>query len=133
MNSPGTENITTRELLEKRVSFIPKWFTLHEMFVGVGASRVRKLFETAKENEPCVIFIDEIDAIGRQRGAGLAGGNDEREQTLNELLTKMDGFNKDSSIIVLGATNRADILDSALTRPGRLVERLRRITGYRRW
>ena len=90
-----------------------------EMFVGVGASRVRGLFEQAKENQPCVIFIDEIDAVGRQRGAGFAGGNDEREQTLNQLLTNMDGFEKDTGIIVLAATNRADILDAALTRPGR--------------
>lgn len=90
-----------------------------EMFVGVGASRVRKLFQRAKELSPCVIFLDEIDAIGRQRGAGLAGGNDEREQTLNEILTNMDGFIKNEGIIVIGATNRVDILDNALTRPGR--------------
>ena len=90
-----------------------------EMFVGVGASRVRSLFQRAKELSPCVIFLDEIDAIGRQRGAGLAGGNDEREQTLNEILTNMDGFIKNEGIIVIAATNRADILDSALTRPGR--------------
>lgn len=90
-----------------------------EMFVGVGASRVRNLFQRAKELSPCVIFLDEIDAIGRQRGAGLAGGNDEREQTLNEILTNMDGFIKNEGIIVIAATNRADILDSALTRPGR--------------
>ena len=90
-----------------------------EMFVGVGASRVRDLFNSAGESSPSVIFIDEIDAIGRQRGTGLAGGNDEREQTLNQILTNMDGFTKDTGIIVLGATNRADILDSALTRPGR--------------
>ena len=90
-----------------------------EMFVGVGASRVRNLFNTAKENSPCVIFIDEIDAIGRQRGAGVNTGNDEREQTLNQILTNMDGFEKADGIIVLGATNRADILDSALVRPGR--------------
>ena len=90
-----------------------------EMFVGVGASRVRRLFDTAEENKPCIIFIDEIDAVGRQRGAGFAGGNDEREQTLNQILTNMDGFNKEDGIIVLAATNRADILDSALTRPGR--------------
>ncbi len=90
-----------------------------EMFVGVGASRVRKLFEVAKENKPCVIFIDEIDAIGRQRGAGINGGNDEREQTLNQILTNMDGFEKSDGIVVLAATNRVDILDSALTRPGR--------------
>ena len=90
-----------------------------EMFVGVGASRVRSLFQRAKELSPCVIFLDEIDAIGRQRGAGLAGGNDEREQTLNEILTNMDGFVKNEGIIVIAATNRADILDNALTRPGR--------------
>lgn len=90
-----------------------------EMFVGVGASRVRDLFNSAGESSPSVIFIDEIDAIGRQRGTGLAGGNDEREQTLNQILTNMDGFTKDTGIIVLGATNRADILDAALTRPGR--------------
>ena len=90
-----------------------------EMFVGVGASRVRSLFQRAKELSPCVIFLDEIDAIGRQRGAGLAGGNDEREQTLNEILTNMDGFIKNEGIIVIAATNRADILDNALTRPGR--------------
>ena len=90
-----------------------------EMFVGVGASRVRNLFETAKKNSPCVIFIDEIDAVGRQRGAGFNSGNDEREQTLNQILTNMDGFEKTEGIIVLAATNRADILDSALLRPGR--------------
>jgi cell division protease FtsH len=90
-----------------------------EMFVGVGASRVRNLFKTAKDNSPCVIFIDEIDAIGRQRGAGFNSGNDEREQTLNQILTNMDGFEKTSGIIVVAATNRADILDSALVRPGR--------------
>lgn len=90
-----------------------------EMFVGVGASRVRDLFKRAKELSPCVIFLDEIDAIGRQRGAGLAGGNDEREQTLNEILTNMDGFIQNEGIIVIAATNRVDILDSALTRPGR--------------
>ena len=90
-----------------------------EMFVGVGAARVRKLFDTAKEKSPCVIFIDEIDAIGRQRGAGFNSGNDEREQTLNQILTNMDGFEKTTGIIVVAATNRADILDSALVRPGR--------------
>lgn len=90
-----------------------------EMFVGVGASRVRDLFEQAKKNMPCIIFIDEIDAVGRQRGAGLGGGNDEREQTLNQLLVQMDGFEASSSIIVMAATNRADILDPALMRPGR--------------
>ena len=96
-----------------------------EMFVGVGASRVRKLFETARENKPCIIFIDEIDAVGRQRGAGFAGGNDEREQTLNQILTNMDGFSKEDGIIVLAATNRADILDSALTRPGRFDRKVK--------
>ena len=90
-----------------------------EMFVGVGASRVRKLFGEARKNSPCVVFIDEIDAIGRQRGTGFNSGNDEREQTLNQILTNMDGFDVESGIIVLAATNRADILDSALTRPGR--------------
>nr|QCI08403.1 Cell division protein FTSH [Ptilothamnion sphaericum] len=90
-----------------------------EMFVGVGASRVRDLFKKAKENAPCIIFIDEIDAVGRQRGTGIGGGNDEREQTLNQLLTEMDGFEGNTGIIVIAATNRSDILDSALLRPGR--------------
>ncbi|MEB3292995.1 MAG: ATP-dependent zinc metalloprotease FtsH2 [Synechococcales bacterium] len=90
-----------------------------EMFVGVGASRVRDLFKKAKENAPCIIFIDEIDAVGRQRGAGIGGGNDEREQTLNQLLTEMDGFEGNTGIIVIAATNRPDVLDSALLRPGR--------------
>ncbi|KAJ0799609.1 putative peptidase M41, AAA+ ATPase domain, ATPase, AAA-type, core, peptidase, FtsH [Helianthus annuus] len=90
-----------------------------EMFVGVGASRVRDLFKKAKENAPCIVFVDEIDAVGRQRGAGIGGGNDEREQTLNQLLTEMDGFEGNTGIIVVAATNRADILDSALLRPGR--------------
>lgn len=90
-----------------------------EMFVGVGASRVRDLFDQAKKNMPCIIFIDEIDAVGRQRGAGLGGGHDEREQTLNQLLVEMDGFETSTSIIVMAATNRADILDPALLRPGR--------------
>jgi len=90
-----------------------------EMFVGVGASRVRDLFRKAKENAPCIIFIDEIDAVGRQRGAGIGGGNDEREQTLNQLLTEMDGFEGNTGIIIVAATNRADVLDSALLRPGR--------------
>ena len=90
-----------------------------EMFVGVGASRVRDLFEQAKSNAPCIVFIDEIDAVGRQRGAGLGGGNDEREQTLNQLLTEMDGFEGNTGIILIAATNRPDVLDAALLRPGR--------------
>jgi cell division protease FtsH len=90
-----------------------------EMFVGVGASRVRDLFEQAKAQAPCIVFIDEIDAVGRQRGAGMGGGNDEREQTLNQLLTEMDGFEGNTGIIIIAATNRPDVLDSALLRPGR--------------
>ncbi|WMY91614.1 ATP-dependent zinc metalloprotease FtsH [Snodgrassella communis] len=90
-----------------------------EMFVGVGASRVRDMFEQAKKNAPCIIFIDEIDAVGRQRGAGLGGGNDEREQTLNQLLVEMDGFDSNTTVIVIAATNRPDVLDPALMRPGR--------------
>jgi cell division protease FtsH len=95
------------------------------MFVGVGASRVRELFEKAQQKAPCVIFLDEIDAIGRQRGTGFAGGNDEREQTLNQILTNMDGFLRSKGIIVIAATNRVDILDAALTRPGRFDRKLR--------
>ncbi|EFJ24737.1 hypothetical protein SELMODRAFT_149856 [Selaginella moellendorffii] len=90
-----------------------------EMFVGVGASRVRDLFKKAKENAPCIVFVDEIDAVGRQRGTGIGGGNDEREQTLNQLLTEMDGFEGNTGVIVIAATNRSDILDAALLRPGR--------------
>ena len=86
---------------------------------GVGASRVRDLFKTAKDNSPAIIFIDEIDAVGRQRGAGLGGGHDEREQTLNQILSEMDGFTQNDSVIVLAATNRPDVLDPALLRPGR--------------
>tara|TARA_Y100001970_G_C14257791_1_gene876908 strand:- start:8838 stop:10589 length:1752 start_codon:yes stop_codon:yes gene_type:complete len=95
-----------------------------EMFVGVGASRVRDLFNKAKEKSPCILFIDEIDSIGRQRGSGIGGGNDEREQTLNQLLTEMDGFLENSGVIVLAATNRADVLDSALLRPGRFDRKI---------
>jgi cell division protease FtsH len=95
-----------------------------ELFVGVGASRVRDLFRKAKEKAPCIIFIDEIDAVGRQRGAGIGGGNDEREQTLNQLLTEMDGFETNSGVILLAATNRPDVLDAALMRPGRFDRRI---------
>ena len=90
-----------------------------EMFVGVGASRVRDMFEQAKKHAPCIIFIDEIDAVGRHRGAGLGGGHDEREQTLNQLLVEMDGFEGGEGVIVIAATNRPDVLDPALLRPGR--------------
>ena len=96
-----------------------------EMFVGVGASRVRNLFEKARENSPCVIFIDEIDAVGRKRGAGIAGGNDEREQTLNQILTNMDGFTASEGIVVIAATNRIDVLDTALIRPGRFDRKVK--------
>ena len=90
-----------------------------EMFVGVGASRVRDLFEQGKKNAPCIIFIDEIDAVGRHRGAGLGGGHDEREQTLNQLLVEMDGFESNEGVIIIAATNRPDVLDPAMLRPGR--------------
>ncbi len=90
-----------------------------EMFVGVGAARVRDLFEQARKYQPCIIFIDEMDAVGRQRGAGLGGGHDEREQTLNQLLVELDGFDESTGIILIAATNRPDILDPALLRPGR--------------
>lgn len=117
---------TGKTLLAKAVAgeagvpfFIISGSDFVEMFVGVGASRVRDLFEQAKKNAPCIIFIDEIDAVGRQRGAGLGGGHDEREQTLNQLLVEMDGFDENTNIIVIAATNRPDILDNALLRPGR--------------
>lgn len=119
---PGTgKTLLARAVAgESRVPFISiSGSDFVEMFVGVGASRVRDLFEQAKKNKPCIVFIDEIDAVGRQRGAGLGGGNDEREQTLNQLLVEMDGFEANEGIIVLAATNRSDILDPALMRPGR--------------
>jgi cell division protease FtsH len=95
-----------------------------EMFVGVGASRVRGLFDDARQAAPCIIFIDELDSIGRRRGAGLGGGHDEREQTLNQLLSELDGFEPSENIIVMAATNRPDILDPALLRPGRFDRRI---------
>jgi cell division protease FtsH len=119
---PGTgKTLTARAVAgEANVPF----FTISgsdfvEMFVGVGASRVRDMFEQAKKNAPCIIFIDEIDAVGRHRGAGLGGGNDEREQTLNQLLVEMDGFEQNEGVIIIAATNRPDVLDPALLRPGR--------------
>ncbi len=122
VGSPGTG----KTLLAKAIAGEAKvpFFTISgsdfvEMFVGVGASRVRDMFEQAKKNAPCIIFIDEIDAVGRQRGAGMGGGNDEREQTLNQLLVEMDGFEGNEGVIVIAATNRPDVLDSALLRPGR--------------
>lgn len=122
VGSPGTG----KTLLAKAVAgeagvpfFIISGSDFVEMFVGVGASRVRDLFEQAKKNAPCIIFIDEIDAVGRQRGAGLGGGHDEREQTLNQLLVEMDGFGTNEGVIVIAATNRPDVLDKALLRPGR--------------
>ena len=125
---PGTgKTLLARAVAgEAGVSFIPATGSeFIEMFVGVGAARVRKLFDLARENKPCVIFIDEIDAIGRQRGAGVNSGNDEREQTLNQILTNMDGFSKEEGIIILGATNRVDILDSALVRSGRFDRKVK--------
>ena len=118
---------TGKTLLAKAVAgeagvpfFIISGSDFVEMFVGVGASRVRDLFEQAKKSSPCIIFIDEIDAVGRQRGAGLGGGHDEREQTLNQLLVEMDGFAANEGVIVLAATNRPDILDKALLRPRKI-------------
>ena len=125
---PGTgKTLLARAVAgEAGVTFIPATGSeFIEMFVGVGAARVRKLFDLARENKPCVIFIDEIDAIGRQRGTGVNTGNDEREQTLNQILTNMDGFGKEEGIIVLGATNRVDILDSALIRSGRFDRKVK--------
>ena len=120
--SPGTG----KTLLAKAIAGEAKvpFFTISgsdfvEMFVGVGASRVRDMFDQAKKHAPCIIFIDEIDAVGRQRGAGLGGGHDEREQTLNQLLVEMDGFDAGEGVIVIAATNRPDVLDPALLRPGR--------------
>jgi len=126
--SPGTGKTLLAKAVagEAEVPFISaSGSEFIEMFVGVGASRVRNMFEKAKENAPCVVFIDEIDAVGRQRGAGIAGGNDEREQTLNQILTNMDGFNDNQGIVVLAATNRIDILDNALTRPGRFDRKIK--------
>jgi len=122
VGNPGTgKTLLARAVAgESKVPFISiSGSDFVEMFVGVGASRVRDLFDQAKKNKPCIVFIDEIDAVGRQRGAGLGGGNDEREQTLNQLLVEMDGFEANEGIIVLAATNRADVLDPALMRPGR--------------
>ncbi len=122
VGSPGTG----KTLLAKAIAGEAKvpFFSISgsdfvEMFVGVGAARVRDMFEQAKKNAPCIVFIDEIDAVGRQRGAGLGGGNDEREQTLNQLLVEMDGFEGNAGVIVIAATNRPDVLDPALMRPGR--------------
>ena len=127
VGSPGTG----KTLLAKAVSgeagvpfFSIAGSEFVEMFVGVGASRVRDLFQQAKRSSPCIIFVDEIDAVGRQRGAGLGGSHDEREQTLNQILVEMDGFDTDTHIIILAATNRPDILDPALMRPGRFDRRV---------
>src|ERR1700676_111327 len=122
VGSPGTgKTLLARAIAgEAKVPFFSiSGSDFVEMFVGVGAARVRDMFEQAKKNAPCIVFIDEIDAVGRQRGAGLGGGNDEREQTLNQLLVEMDGFEANSGVIVIAATNRSDVLDKALLRPGR--------------
>ena len=122
VGSPGTgKTLLARAIAgEAKVPFFSiSGSDFVEMFVGVGAARVRDMFEQAKKNAPCIVFIDEIDAVGRQRGAGLGGGNDEREQTLNQLLVEMDGFEASAGVIVIAATNRPDVLDPALMRPGR--------------
>ena len=122
VGSPGTgKTLLARAIAgEAKVPFFSiSGSDFVEMFVGVGASRVRSMFEDAKKQAPCIIFIDEIDAVGRHRGAGMGGGNDEREQTLNQLLVEMDGFEGTSGVIVIAATNRPDVLDAALLRPGR--------------
>jgi cell division protease FtsH len=127
MGSPGTgKTLLARAVAgEANVPFFSiSGSDFVEMFVGVGASRVRDLFEQGKKNAPCIIFIDEIDAVGRHRGAGLGGGHDEREQTLNQLLSEMDGFSRNDLTVVLAATNRPDVLDSALLRPGRFDRRV---------
>ena len=127
MGSPGTgKTLLARAVAgEANVPFFSiSGSDFVEMFVGVGASRVRDLFEQGKKNAPCIIFIDEIDAVGRHRGAGLGGGHDEREQTLNQLLVEMDGFESNEGVILMAATNRPDVLDPALLRPGRFDRRV---------
>ena len=127
MGSPGTgKTLLARAVAgEANVPFFSiSGSDFVEMFVGVGASRVRDLFEQGKKNAPCIVFIDEIDAVGRHRGAGLGGGHDEREQTLNQLLVEMDGFESNEGVILVAATNRPDVLDPALLRPGRFDRRI---------